>query len=253
RPGARHADPRLGQPALRHAHGDRGGARRAGVPRGARDVRTQHHRRLRPRRGLPGRCGRQPAHAARRLPRHRRLREGGPLRADLRRLQHPGADLRRRPRVPARDRPGVQRHHPSRREADLRLRRGHRPAHHGDHPQGLRRGLRRHGLQAPRRGHQRVVAHRADRGDGCPGCDQHPLPLGDRRGRGSGKRGRASRRAGPGLRRHARQPLRRGRAWLHRRGHRTPRDPLGDRAVAAPAPLQAGDAAGEEAREHPAV
>ena len=54
-----------------------------------------------------------------------------------------------------------QRHHPPRREADLRLRRGHRPARHRHHPQGLRRRLRRDGLQAPRRRHQRRLAHRA--------------------------------------------------------------------------------------------
>ena len=116
-------------------------------------------------------------------PRHRRLREGRPLRAHLRRLQHPGADLRRRARLPARHRPGVGRHHPPRRQAHLRLRRGHRPARHRHHPQGLRRRLRRHGLQAPRRRHQPRLAHRPDRRHGRPGRGQHPLPQGDRRGR----------------------------------------------------------------------
>ena len=57
--------------------------------------------------GRSGRHRRQPADAVRRLPRHRRLREGRPLRAHLRRLQHPGPDLRRRARLPARHRPGV--------------------------------------------------------------------------------------------------------------------------------------------------
>ena len=80
-------------------------------------------------------------------------------------------------------RPGVQRHHPPRRQAHLRLRRGHRPADHRHHPQGLRRRLRRDGLQAPRRRHQRLLAHRPDRGHGRPGRGQHPLPQGDRRGR----------------------------------------------------------------------
>ena len=60
--------------------------------------------------------------------------------------------------------PGVDqehaRHHPPRRQADLRLRRGDRPQGHGHHPQGLRRRLRRHGLQAPRRRRQRRLAHR---------------------------------------------------------------------------------------------
>jgi propionyl-CoA carboxylase beta chain len=47
-----------------------------------------------------GVVGQQPD-AVRRHARHRRLGEGGPLRAHLRRLQHPGADLLRRPRLPA--------------------------------------------------------------------------------------------------------------------------------------------------------
>ena len=70
-------------------------------------------------------------------------REGRPLRAHLRRVQHPAAHLRRRARLPARRRPGVRRHHPPRRQAALRLLRGHRAAHPDHHPQGLRRRLRR--------------------------------------------------------------------------------------------------------------
>ena len=153
-------------------------ARRRRVPRGAGAVRAEHRRRLRPGRGPPGRRRRQPADAVRRHPRHRRLGEGRPVRAHLRRLQRPGADLRRRARLPARHRPGVERHHPPRRQADLRLRRGHRPAGHGHHPQGLRRRVRRDGLQAPRRRHQPRLADRADRGDGRAGRGQHPLPQG---------------------------------------------------------------------------
>ncbi len=45
--------------------------------------------------------------------------------------------------------PGVGRHHPPRREAALRLRRGDGPEGDGDHAQGLRRRLRRDVLQAP--------------------------------------------------------------------------------------------------------
>ena len=126
--------------------------------------------------GTLGRRGRQPADAVRRHPRHRRLGEGRPLRAHLRRVQHPGADVRRRARLPARHRPGVERHHPARRQADLRLRRGDRPAGHRDHPQGLRRRVRRDGVQAPRRRRQPGLADRADRGDGRAGRGQHPLP-----------------------------------------------------------------------------
>ena len=131
---------------------------------------------LRPGRGPLGRRRRQPADAVRRHPRHRRLREGRAVRAHLRRVQHPGADVRRRARLPARHRPGVERHHPPRRQADLRLRRGDRPAGHGHHPQGLRRRLRRDGLQAPRRRHQPGLADRPDRRHGRPGRGQHPLP-----------------------------------------------------------------------------
>ena len=49
--------------------------------------------------GRPVGHRRQPADPVRRLPRHRRLREGRAVRAHLRRVQHPGADLRRRARA----------------------------------------------------------------------------------------------------------------------------------------------------------
>ena len=52
---------------------------------------------------------REPAPDAGRGAQHRRLGEGGPLRAHLRRLQRPPDHLRRRPRVHARHRPGVRR------------------------------------------------------------------------------------------------------------------------------------------------
>ncbi len=148
--------------------------------------------RLRPRRGPPGRRGREPADAVRRHARHRRLGEGRPLRAHLRRVQRAGADVRRRARLPARHRPGVERHHPPRREADLRLLRGHRPAGHDHHAQGLRRRVRRDGLQAPRRRHEPRLAHRADRGDGRAGRGQHPLPLRARRTPTTPRRGARS-------------------------------------------------------------
>ena len=54
--------------------------------------------------GYPGRRRRQPARAPRRRARHRVLREGGPLRPHLRRLQRPAAHLHRRARLPARHR-----------------------------------------------------------------------------------------------------------------------------------------------------
>ena len=55
------------------------------------------------------------------------------------------------------------------------------PQDHRDHPQGLRRRLRRDGLQAPRRRRQPRLAHRPDRRHGRPGRRQHPLPPGARR------------------------------------------------------------------------
>ena len=178
RPRARHGHPRLAEHPVRHPRGHHPGRRRRGVPRGPGAVRAEHRRRVRPGRGPQRRRRRQPAHPARRLPGHRRLGEGGPVRPHLRRLQRAGADLRRRPRLPAGHRAGVGRHHPPRRQADLRLRRGDRPEGHRDHPQGLRRRLRRHGLQAPRRRHQPRLADGADRRDRLRGSGEHPLPQG---------------------------------------------------------------------------
>ena len=118
-------------------------------------------------------------------------------------------------------RPGVERDHPARREAHLRLRRGHRPQGHGDHAQGVRRRVRRHGVQAPRRRRQPRVAHGADRRDGRPGSGEHPVPARAGHGRAAG-RGRRGRAAAPHrrLRGHPGQPLHRGRAGVRRRGHR---------------------------------
>ena len=45
---------------------------------------------------------------------------------------------------------GVRRHHPARREAAVRLRRGDGAQDHGDHAQGLRRGVLRDGVEALR-------------------------------------------------------------------------------------------------------
>ena len=74
--------------------------------------------------------------------------QGRALRALLRLLQHPARHLRRRARLPARHRPGVRRHHQARREAALRVRRGDGAEGHGHHAQGLRRRVRRDGVEA---------------------------------------------------------------------------------------------------------
>ena len=133
--------------------------------------------------GHPGRHRRQPAHPFRRLPGHQRLGEGRSLRADLRLLQHPDRHAGGRAGLPAGHRPGVQRHHPSRRQAAVRLRRGHRPQDHRHHPQGLRRRLLRDGVQRHGLRRQRRVADRADRGDGCLRRGRFRLPPAARRGR----------------------------------------------------------------------
>ena len=68
--------------------------------------------------------------------------------------------LRRRARLPARRRPGVRRDHPPRRQAALRVLRGHGAAHPDHHPQGLRRGVRRDELEVDRRRPGVRLAHR---------------------------------------------------------------------------------------------
>ena len=106
--------------------------------------------------------------------------KGAALRALLRRLQHPAGHLRGRARLPAWHGPGVGRHHPQRRQAAVRLRRGHRAQGDRHHAQGLRRGLLRHGEQAHPHRRELRVAHRRDRGDGLGGRGQHPLQARDR-------------------------------------------------------------------------
>jgi propionyl-CoA carboxylase beta chain len=108
-------------------------------------LRQEHRHRLRTHGRLDRRHRRQPAAGPGRLPRHQELDQGRALRALLRRLQHPGGDLRRRARLHARHRAGIRRHHQARRQAALRLRRVHGAEGHRDHPQGLRRRLRRDG------------------------------------------------------------------------------------------------------------
>jgi len=82
----------------------------------------------------------QPAH----LFGHQRLGQGGALHPLLRLLQYSGRDLCRCARFSSRYRTGIPRHHPPRRKAALRLRRGDRAESHDRHAQGLRRRLYRH-------------------------------------------------------------------------------------------------------------
>ena len=144
-------------------------------------VRPQHRHRLRPHRRPHGRLRRQPADGARRRARLRRQPQGGALRALLRRLQHPDRHLRRRARLPARHRPGIRRPDQARREAPVRLQPVHGAARHRDHPQGVRRRLRRDGVEARRRRRQLCLADRADRRDGRQGRGRDHLPRRHRR------------------------------------------------------------------------
>ena len=98
-PRAGRARPGLAQPALRHDQGHRGGGRRRRVLRGPPALGHVDHLRLRPHRRPGGGHRRQPAGHPGRRPRHRLLREGGPLRPHLRRLQRPARHLRRRARA----------------------------------------------------------------------------------------------------------------------------------------------------------
>ena len=95
---------RPGQPeqALRHARRRARDRRRRRVLRGPRALRPEHHLRLLAPERLLGRRRRQPAARDGGRARHRRQRQGGALRAHLRRVQHPAADVRRRAGLPAR-------------------------------------------------------------------------------------------------------------------------------------------------------
>ena len=124
------------------------------------------------------------------------------------------------------------------------------PEGHGDHPQGVRRRLRRDGLQAPGRGHQPGVADRADRGDGRAGRGQHPLPPRTRRRRGPG--GARAQRVAEYEDTLANPYIAAERGYvdavIRPSETRSQIDP-----GAARAPHQAPDPAAQEARQHPAM
>jgi propionyl-CoA carboxylase beta chain len=121
---------------------------------------------------------------------------------------------------------------------------------HRDHPQGVRRRVRRDELEAHPRRLQRRVAHRGDRRDGTEGRGGDPLPQGDQRERRP--RGR-HRRQDPGVPREVRAPLRRRGPRLHRRRDRPARHPPPPHRRARDAAGKARPQPAEEAREHPAV
>ncbi|KAB2370466.1 hypothetical protein F9B16_35550, partial [Actinomadura montaniterrae] len=94
------------------------------------------------------------------------------------------------------------------------------------------------------------MADRADRRHGRAGRGQHPVPA--RAGRRRRPR-HPPRRADHRVRGHPRQPVRRRRPRLRRRGDQAVGDARAGRQGAARAPREAQDAAAEEARQHPAL
>ena len=90
------------------------------------------------------------------------------------------------PGLPARHAAGVRRHHPPRRQAAVRVCRGHGAQAHRDHAQGLRRRLLRDVEQAPAHRRQLRVADGGDRGDGRRGRGERALQARARRRRGRG-------------------------------------------------------------------
>src|SRR3990172_2958355 len=182
-----------------------------------------------------------------RLAGHRRVAEGGALRALLRLLQHPHRQLRGRDRLHAGHGAGARRHHLPRRQARLRLRGG--DGAEGElHPaQGLRRRLHRHGVEAPWRRRQPRLAVGVHRRHRAGGGREHRLPLPV--GPGAGEPRQAHRRL-PGA---LCQPLRLRRPRLDRRRHRPAGHALEAHPLAGAAAEQGGAAAQQEARQHPSV
>ena len=103
---------------------------------------------LRPCRRSPGRGDRQPADVQRRRHRQRGVRQGRPLRAVLRLVQHAAGVRRRHPGLHARRRAGEGRHHQAGRPLPQRRRRGRHPEGHDHGAQVLRRRVRGDGLQS---------------------------------------------------------------------------------------------------------
>ena len=88
------------------------------------------------------------------------------------------------------------------------------PEDHGDHPQSLRRRVRRDVLQAHPRRFQLRLSDRRDRGDGSRRRGQYRVPQPDRKAEDPGRReGAAGRRVSQDLR----QPVQGRRAGLYRR------------------------------------
>ena len=114
------------------------------------------------------------------------------------------------------------------------------------HPQGVRRRLRRHGVETSARRHQPGLADRADRGDGREGCGRDHF---SRRHERSGE----DRRAHQGIRGALPVAVRGRRARLYRRGDPAARDAAAAFARARHAAEQEAREPLEEARQYSAV
>ncbi|MDF9862305.1 acetyl-CoA carboxylase carboxyltransferase component [Methylorubrum pseudosasae] len=107
-------------------------------------------------------------------------RKAARFRALLQRVLNSNRHLRRRAGLPAGHGAGIWRSDQARRQAALRLQPSDCAARDHHHPQGLRRRLRRDGVQACRRRPELRVADGADRGDGRQGRGRDHLPRRDR-------------------------------------------------------------------------
>ena len=113
-----------------------------------------------------------------------------------------------------------RRHHQTRRKTAVRICRGDGAEDHRDHAQGLWRRVLRHGEQAHPHRLQLRMADGGTGGHGTGRGGQYPVQA--RARRRSGPRGHAGRKS-RGVQGKVRQPVYRGRSWIHRRNHPSPR------------------------------
>ena len=142
--------------------------------------------------------------------------------------------------------PGIRRPDQAWREIVVRLFAMHGAAGDGDHPQGLWRRVRRHGVQGNRCRHELRLADGADRRDGRQGRGRDHLPR-------RHERREQDRRAHQGIRRPVPVAFHRRRAWLYRRRHHAAFNPASHCPRAGHAAQQACRDAGEEARQSAAI
>ena len=169
--------PDVVEPAVRHAQGDRVGGRRRRLlrVRGPLGAATSCARFARLDGQPVGVVGNQPMHLAGVLDIESSEKAARFVRTcDA--FNVPLAHLRRRPRLPARRRPGARRHHPPRGQAALRLLRVDRAPYPDRRAQGVRRRVRGDELQVDRRRPRvRMAVGRAG-GDGAAGRGRDRVP-----------------------------------------------------------------------------